>query len=45
MGYDWIKVVWEVVGYNVVNEPSDNYEFGLCGFGFNLFDEYEEGGG
>ena len=21
LGYDWIKVVWEVVGYNVVNEP------------------------
>ena len=34
-----------MVGYNVVNEPSDNYEIGLCGFGFNLFDEYEEGGG
>ena len=29
LGYDWIKVVWEVVGYNVVNEPSDNYEIGL----------------
>ena len=28
-GYDWIKVVWEVVGYNVVHEPSDNYEIGL----------------
>ena len=28
-GYDWIKVVWEVVGYNVVNETSDNDEIGL----------------
>ena len=29
LGYDWIKVIWEVVGYNVVNERIDNYEIGL----------------
>ena len=42
-GYDWIKLVWGVVGYNVVNETSGSYEIGLWGFGIHFFDEY--GGG
>ena len=31
------KVIWEVVDYHVVEEPTDNEEIGLRGFDFNFF--------
>ena len=30
-GYDWKKVIWEVVGGNSVEEQKDNNEIGLWG--------------
>ena len=33
------KVLWEVVGDHVVEEPSDHEDIGLRGFDFNIFDE------
>ena len=43
VGHDKKKVLWEVVGDHVVEEPSDNKDIGLKGFDFNIFDEDEEG--
>ena len=43
MGHDKKKLLWEVVGDHVVEEPSDHEEIGLRGFDFNIFDEDEEG--
>ena len=37
------KVLWEVVNDHVVEEPTNHEEIGLRGFGFNLFNEDEEG--
>ena len=44
VGHDNKKVIWEVVGYHVVEEPCDHEDIGLRGFDFNIFDEDEEGG-
>ena len=44
MGHDKKKVLWEVVGDHVVEEPCDHVEIGLRGFDFNIFDEDEDGG-
>ena len=41
--HDKKKVLWEVVGDHVVEEPSDHEDIGLRGFDFNIFDEDEEG--
>lgn len=38
------KVLWEAVENNFVEETNDNYEIGLRGVGFNLFD-VDRGGG
>ena len=43
VGNDKKKLIWEVVGDHVVEEPSDHEEIGLRGFDFNIFDEDEEG--
>ena len=37
------KVLWEVVGDHVVEEPRGHEDIGLRGFDFNIFDEDEEG--
>ena len=42
-GHNKKKVLWEVVNNHVVEEPTDHEEMGLRGFGFNVFDNYEEG--
>ena len=36
------KVLWEVVDEHVVEEPNENSEIGLRGFGFNFFDVDEQ---
>ena len=33
------KVLWEVVNNNLVEDPTDQYEIGLWGFDFNVFDK------
>ena len=43
VGHDKKKLIWEVVGDHVVEEPSDHEDIGLRGFDFNIFDEDEEG--
>ena len=43
VGHDKKKVLWEVVGDHVVEEPSDHEDIGLRGFDLNIFDEDEEG--
>ena len=43
VGHDGKKVLWEVVDYHVIEEPTDNEEMGLRGFHFNVFDQDEEG--
>ena len=43
VGHDKNKVLWEVVKYHEVEEPTDHEEIGLRGFDFNVFDEDEEG--
>ena len=43
VGHDKNKVLWEVVGDHVVEEPCDHEDIGLRGFDFNIFDEDEEG--
>ena len=43
VGYDKKEVLWEVVGYYVVEDPNDREEIGLWRFDFNVFDEDEEG--
>ena len=43
VGHDKKKVLWEVVGNHVVEEPTDYEEIGLKGFDLNLFDKNEEG--
>ena len=35
-GHDRKKVLWEVVDDHVTEEPTDNEEMGLRGFGFNF---------
>ena len=45
MGHDKKKVLWEVVGDHVVEEPCDHEDIGLRGFDFNISDEDEEGFG
>ena len=45
VGHDGKKVLWEVVYYHVVEDPTDHDEIGLQGFGFNLFDEDKKGVG
>ena len=44
-GYGGEKVLWEVVDNHYVEYPKENYEIGMWGFYFNLFDEDEVGGG
>ena len=43
VGHNNKKVLWEVVGDHVVEEPCDHEDIGLRGFDFNIFDEDEEG--
>ena len=43
VGHDKKKVLWEVVGDHVVEEPCDQEDIGLRGFDFNISDEDEEG--
>ena len=43
VGHDKKKVLWEVVGDHVVEEPCDHEDIGLREFDFNIFDEDEEG--
>ena len=43
MGHNKKKVLWDVVGDHVVEEPSDHKDIGLRGFDFNIFNE-DEGG-
>ena len=38
---DGEKVVLEVVEAHIVNEPNENSDIGLQGFGCNLVDEYK----
>ena len=44
-GYYWKKVVWEFVEDHVVEGRNQNYQIVLQGFGFNLFEKYQRGGG
>ena len=39
--YDWIKVIWELVDYHVVEEGKEHDEIGIQGVSFNCFDEDE----
>ena len=39
------KFIWEVVNDNVVEDPTDHDDIGLCGFYFNLFDKDGKGVG
>ena len=39
-GRDKKKIIWEVFGDHVVEEPTYHEEIGLRGFDFNVFDEY-----
>ena len=41
--YDGKKVIWEVVYDHVVEDGKKNDDIGLWGFGFNIFEEDEEG--
>ena len=41
--YDGKKVIWEVVYDHVVENGKKNDDIGLWGFGFNIFEEDEEG--
>ena len=41
--HDKNKVLWEVVNDHMVEEPTDHEDIGLRGFGFNVFNEDEEG--
>ena len=43
VGHDKKRVLWEVVGDHVVEEPCDHEDIGLRGFDFNILDEDEEG--
>ena len=43
VGDDNKKVLWEVVGDHVVEEPCDHVDIGLRGFDSNISDEDEEG--
>ena len=43
VGHDKKRVIWEVVGYHVVEEPPDHEKIGLRVFYFNAFYQYEEG--
>ena len=43
LGHDKKKVLWEVVGDHVVEEPCDHEDIELKGFSFNIFDEDKEG--
>ena len=43
VGHDKKKLLWEVVGDHVVEDPSDHEDIGLRGFDFNIFDEDDEG--
>ena len=43
VGHDKKKVLWEVVGDHVVEDPSDHEDIGLREFDFNIFDEDGEG--
>ena len=43
VGHDKKKVLWEVVGDHVVEDPSDHEDTGLRGCNFNISDE-DEGG-
>ena len=40
LGSDGKKLVWKVIDGHVVNDPNNNGEIGLQGFGFYLFDGY-----
>ena len=41
--HDKNKVIWEVVGDHVVEDPTDHEDIGLRGFDLNLFGKDEEG--
>ena len=42
-GHEKMKVLWEVVNNNVVEEPTDREEIGIQGFDFNVFNKDEDG--
>ena len=42
VGHDKKKLLWEVVGDHVVENPSDHKDIRLRGFDFNIFDKDEE---
>ena len=42
-GRDKKKILWEVVDYHIVEEPTDHEEIGLWGFDLKFLDEDEEG--
>ena len=43
VGHDRKKVLWEVVGDHVVEQPTDHDEIGLRGFDSNCFEEDKKG--
>ena len=43
VGHDKKKLLWEVVGDHVVEDPRDHKDIGLRGFDLNIFDEDKEG--
>ena len=43
VSHDGQKVIWEVVGNNVVEDQTDHNDIGLLEFDLNLFDKDEEG--
>ena len=45
VGHDGKKVLWEVVGDNSGEEPTDHDDIELQGFDFNFFNEDEKGVG
>ena len=44
VGHDGKKVLWEVVGDNSGEEPTDHDDIELQGFDFNFFQRRREGG-
>ena len=41
--HDRKKVIWEVVGNHVVENPTDHDEIGLRGFGLNVWRKTRRG--
>ena len=45
VGFDFNKVIWEVIDDHIAEEENDHDETGLWGFDFNFFGKDEQGVG